>query len=61
MLRNPTLYGISHDDLEKDNLLEQVSSAVCFHALFEVTYNVKINFYGLKENFEISKFTFPVV
>ena len=25
MLRNPTLYGISHDDLEKDSLLEQVS------------------------------------
>ncbi len=24
MLRNPTLYGISHDDLEKDSLLEQV-------------------------------------
>lgn len=24
MLRNPTLYGITHDEIEKDSLLEQV-------------------------------------
>ena len=28
MLRNPSLYGISHDEIEKDPLLEQVNK--CF-------------------------------
>ena len=39
MLRNPTLYGISHDDLEKDSLLEQVS----FYLFF--AYNLASRFF----------------
>ena len=27
MLRNPSLYGISHDEIEKDPLLEQVNKS----------------------------------
>lgn len=28
MLRNPTLYGITHDEIEKDPLLEQVLKCI---------------------------------
>ena len=28
MLRNPSLYGISHDEIEKDPLLEQVNKSI---------------------------------
>ena len=33
MLRNPTLYGITHDELEKDPLLEQVGKCTGFNKI----------------------------
>lgn len=33
MLRNPTLYGITHDETEKDSLLEQVLEELCLKCL----------------------------
>ena len=38
MLRNPALYGISHDEIEKDPLLEQVKFCNALtHKLYTVT------------------------
>ena len=39
MLRNPTLYGISHDELKSDPVLEQVSATLSLMFLPKTQWN----------------------
>lgn len=55
MLRNPTLYGISHDDLEKDNLLEQRRADLIHSGASVLDKNNLIRYDRKTGNFQVTE------
>ncbi|XP_046850049.1 U5 small nuclear ribonucleoprotein 200 kDa helicase-like [Xenia sp. Carnegie-2017] len=55
MLRNPTLYGISYDDLEKDNLLEQRRADLIHSAASVLDKNNLVRYDRKTGNFQITE------
>ncbi|CAB3996101.1 U5 small nuclear ribonucleo 200 kDa helicase, partial [Paramuricea clavata] len=55
MLRNPTLYGISHDDLEKDSLLEQRRADLIHSAASLLDKNNLMRYDRKTGNFQVTE------
>ncbi|XP_028391652.1 U5 small nuclear ribonucleoprotein 200 kDa helicase-like [Dendronephthya gigantea] len=55
MLRNPTLYGISHDDLEKDSLLEQRRADLIHSAASLLDKNNLVRYDRKTGNFQVTE------